>query len=62
MRTGRQTKTPTCPCGDGSAHSLRTAGLCDGLRSTRVGEADKAKIRTELDRLNGRTPRQEGKA
>jgi hypothetical protein len=33
-------KVATCPCGTGDTHSLRQAGICDGIRVGHLSLAD----------------------
>lgn len=51
--TNNRKKGPTCPCGAGDQHSLRTAGLCGTLRNPRLNEAARAEIQDKLARIRG---------
>jgi hypothetical protein len=33
-------KVATCPCGTGDTHSLRQAGICDGIRNGHLSQSD----------------------
>lgn len=42
-------KVATCACGTGDQHSLRQSGICDGLRT---GVLSQAQATEQLDRLS----------
>ena len=39
----KQRTGPTCPCGDGDQHSLRTSGLCSAMRAGTIDPAEAQK-------------------
>ena len=45
-------KAASCPCGDGDMHSLRTGGICDGIRS---GKLDRALAFKLLETIRGKS-------
>ena len=45
-------KVATCPCGDGDQHSLRTGGICDGMRSGKFDPASALKL---LEKIRGKS-------
>ena len=40
----------TCPCGDGNSHSLRTGGICDGMRQNKLTPIQAATLLEQIRR------------
>ncbi len=53
-------KVATCPCGTGDTHSLRQAGICDGLRNGKLDQAQGAALLAQLAAGNSDDRRRRG--